>query len=104
MHRDDCPPFDDLRRAATAETQPPAQGAMLLYLVVDALADSFFPELTKLDDRIDDLENGVLQRPDDEQLQEVFRLKRRLVAWRKVITPERDTFARSSPASSRSPA
>jgi magnesium transporter len=61
---------------------------------VDVLADSFLPGLTRLDDRIDDLENGVMQRPDDDQLQELFRLKRRLVVWRKVISPERDTFAR----------
>jgi magnesium transporter len=94
VHRDSCPPFDDLRKRATVETQPPAQGVMLLYMVVDVLADSFLPGLTRLDDRIDDLENGVMQRPDDEQLQELFRLKRRLVVWRKVISPERDTFAR----------
>ena len=94
VHRDSCPPFDDLRKRATVEMQPPAQGVMLLYMVVDVLVDSFLPSLTKLDDRIDDLENGVLQRPDDEQLQELFRLKRRLVGWRKVISPERDTFAR----------
>ena len=94
VHHDTCPPFDDLRARAARDMTPPAKGAMLLYLVVDALADSFFPELSKLDDRIDDLENGVLQKPDDAQLQEVFRLKRRLVTWRKVITPERDVFAR----------
>ena len=94
VHRDTCPPFDDLRARAARDMSPPAKGAMLLYLVVDALADSFFPELSKLDDRIDELENGVLQKPDDAQLQEVFRLKRRLVTWRKVITPERDVFAR----------
>ena len=94
VHRDSCPSFDDLRARAARDMTPPAKGAMMLYLVVDALADSFFPELSKLDDRIDELENGVLQKPDDAQLQEVFRLKRRLVTWRKVITPERDTFAR----------
>ena len=94
VHRDSCPTFDELRRRAAAEMQPPAQGVALLYLVVDALVDSFLPGLSRLDDRIDDLENGVLQRPDDAQLQELFRLKRRLVSWRKVITPERDTFAR----------
>ena len=44
VHRDSCPPFDELRRRATAETQPPAQGVKLLYMVVDSLADSFFPE------------------------------------------------------------
>ena len=68
--------------------------ALALYHVVDALADSFFPELSKLDDRIDELENGVLRRPDEKQLEQVFALKRRLVSWRKVITPERDLFAR----------
>ena len=79
---------------AAREMVPPATGAMLLYTVVDALADSFFPGLARLDDRIDELENGVLQKPDDAQLQQIFILKRRLVNWRKVITPERDTFAR----------
>jgi magnesium transporter len=94
VHRDICPTFDELRRRAAADLQPPAQGAMLLYQVVDSLVDSFLPGLAKLDDRIDELENGVVQQPDDEQLQELFRLKRRLVTWRKVVTPERDTFAR----------
>jgi len=94
VHRDSCPTFDELRQRAAAEMQPPAQGAMLLYMVVDSLVDSFLPGLARLDDRIDELENGVLQRPDDAQLQQLFRLKRRLVAWRKVVTPERDTFAR----------
>jgi magnesium transporter len=94
VHRDTCPTFDELRQRAAAQMQPPAQGAMLLYLVVDSLVDSFLPGLARLDDRIDDLENGVLEKPDEEQLQELFRLKRRLVTWRKVITPERDTLAR----------
>jgi magnesium transporter len=94
VHRDDCPAFEDLRRAATEGRSPAPEPALALYRVVDALADSFFPEMTKLDDRIDRLENGVLRRPDDAQLQQVFRLKRRLVGWRKVIGPERDLFAR----------
>ena len=94
VHRDSCPTFDDLRRRAARDMAPPAQGAMLLYLILDALADSFFPGLSELDDRIDELEDEVFKKPDDAQLQELFRLKRRLVGWRKVISPERDLFAR----------
>ena len=94
MHRDDCPAFADLRRQATEGRLPALEPAEALYRVVDALADSFFPELSKLDDRIDALEDGVLKKPDDAQLQQVFKLKRRLVSWRKVISPERDLFAR----------
>lgn len=94
VHRDDCPAFKDLRQRVAKELLPPAKGALLLYAVVDALVDSFFPELAKLDDRIDDLESGVLRRPDDAQLQAIFRIKRRLITWRKVITPQRDLCAR----------
>jgi len=94
VHHDDCPTFEELRARAARERLPAAKGPLLLYAVVDALVDSFFPELSKLDDRIDDLENGVLEKPDDAQLQQIFRLKRRLVTWRKIITPERDLFAR----------
>lgn len=94
VHRTDCPAFEELRRA-TVEGRAPAPGpALALHRVVDALADSFFPELARLDDQIDRLEDGVLREPDEKQLQQVFRLKRRLVQWRKVITPERDLFAR----------
>jgi magnesium transporter len=94
VHRDSCPPFDDLRRRAAVETAPPARGVKLLYLVLDALTDSFFPGLSALDDSIDELEDAVLQRPDDAQLQTLFHLKRRLVTWRKVVTPQRDMVAR----------
>jgi magnesium transporter len=94
VHRDNCPTFDDLRRRAARDMALPAQGAMMLYLVLDALADSFFPGLSKIDDRIDELEDEMFKKPDDAQLQELFRLKRRLVGWRKVISPERDLLAR----------
>lgn len=94
VHRDDCPAFTDLRRRAAGGRPPALEPALALYRVVDALVDSFFPELSDLDDRIDELEDGVLEKPDDAQLEQVFRLKRRLVAWRKVVTPQRDLFAR----------
>ncbi len=94
VHRDDCPSFEEMRTRAAREHVPPAVGPLLLHSVLDALVDSFFPELTKLDNRIDELEAGILHGPRDEQLQEIFRLKRRIITWRKVITPQRDLLAR----------
>jgi magnesium transporter len=67
----------------------------LLYRVLDALVDSFFPLLADMDDEIDDLESAVLASPTDQQLQRLFSLKRQLVAMRKVISPQRDLFASS---------
>ncbi len=93
VHRDDCPAFRELRRRTARDPAFITRGTpLLLHAVVDALVDSFFPELTKLDDRIDDVEAAMLQQPTDEQLQEIFHLKRRIVGWRKIITAQRDLF------------
>jgi magnesium transporter len=67
----------------------------LLYRVLDALTDSFFPLLAEIDDEIDEIEAAVLASPTDEQLKRLFSLKRQLVEMRKVVTPQRDLFARS---------
>ncbi|MGD1033058.1 MAG: magnesium/cobalt transporter CorA [Candidatus Dormibacteria bacterium] len=69
-------------------------GVAVLYLVVDELVDSYFPVLSQLDDRIDALEDAILKQPTEAQLGELFDTKRTLVALRKVVTPQRDMFAR----------
>jgi len=94
VHHDDCPAFSDLRARITSHHLHTDNSAFVLYAVVDALVDSFFPLLSEFDDRIDTIEDRVFQAPDDAQLQEVFAIKRTLVSLRKVITPERDLFAR----------
>jgi magnesium transporter len=67
--------------------------AELLYRIVDGLVDSFFPVLEEFDDKIDTLEDDILQRPTQEQLGSLFDMKRRLIAYRRAITPQRDLFA-----------
>jgi magnesium transporter len=67
----------------------------LLYRVLDALTDSFFPLLSEIDDEIDELEELIVAEPTQECLQRLFVLRRELVTLRKVITPQRDIFARS---------
>ena len=94
VHRDDCPAFSDLRTRITRHHLPTDNAAFVLYTVVDALVDSFFPLLGEIDERIDAIEDRIFQTPDDAQLQEVFAIKRKLVGLRKAITPERDLFAR----------
>ena len=66
----------------------------VVYRVLDALTDTFFPPLGAMDDEIDQLEDGIIATPTDAQLQRIFELKRELVAMRKVITPQRDLLAR----------
>ena len=80
-----------LRRFAAGN---PAMGDavdMLVYLVLDAAVDSYFPELDRLSDRIDALEDRVLAGDADRRgLGELLELKRRLLELRRVLAPTRD--------------
>jgi magnesium transporter len=93
VHHDDCPAFAEIRRRYQDRDKTIDQPSLLLYRVVDGLVDSFFPILGAFDNRIDELENQIFVRADDQQLQEIFRMKRLLVGMRKAVTPQRDTFA-----------
>lgn len=93
IHRDPLPALDHQREMLDGRALHSEQ--FLLYRVLDALADSFFPLLGEMDDEIDDLEAAVLECPTEHQLERLFALKRQLVAMRKVVTPQRDLFARS---------
>jgi magnesium transporter len=93
VHRDDCPAFAELRRRYDRRHDPTEKPSLLLYRVIDGLVNSFFPILSAFDDRIDELEDQIFADVTDEQLQEIFRMKRLLVGMRKVVTPQRDAFA-----------
>jgi magnesium transporter len=91
IHRDPLPPLDHQREQLDGRLLHSEQ--FLLYRVLDALVDSFFPLLAEMDDEIDELEAAMVVNPTDSQLQRLFSLKRQLVAMRKVISPQRDLFA-----------
>jgi magnesium transporter len=92
VHRDDAPAFTEVRERYVKRKKVDDPGR-LLYRIIDALVDSFFPILADFDDRIDELETQTFLNASDAQLQEIFQMKRLLVGMRKAITPERDMFA-----------
>jgi magnesium transporter len=93
VHRDDAPAFSLLRDRYQKRKGSMEGSALLLYRIIDALVDSFFPILADFDDRIDELENQTFLHASDAQLQEIFAMKRLLVGMRKAVTPQRDLFA-----------
>jgi magnesium transporter len=93
VHREPLPPLDSQREQLAGRVLHSEQ--FLLYRILDALTDSFFPILADIDDEIDSLEDAVLENPNEEQLERLFSLKRQLIAMRRVVTPQRDLFARS---------
>jgi magnesium transporter len=93
VRRDDAPAFVAVRRRYQQRAKPIEKPILLLYRIVDALVDSFFPILADFDDRIDELEDRTFLEASDAQLQEIFAMKRLLVGMRKAVTPQRDMFA-----------
>jgi magnesium transporter len=93
VHRDEAPAFTEVRTRYVKRNRPVDHPGKLLYEIIDALVDSFFPILSDFDDRIDELENQTFLNANDAQLQEIFRMKRLLVGMRKAVTPQRDMFA-----------
>jgi magnesium transporter len=95
VHRGDCPAIKSVRermgRHRVSDTASPQ--IVLVYLVMDALVDGFFPVLNEFDEKIDSLEDDILKAPTEAQLGLLFDMKRNLMNMRKVIAPQRDMMA-----------
>jgi magnesium transporter len=92
IHKGECPIFAELRDRHAKRLQTFEEGLGILYLVLDALVDSFFPQLSELDDEIDDLEDDILRDPGPLLLERAIAMKRQLVTLRKIVHPQRDMF------------
>ena len=93
VHHDPCPDLTRLGDRLQRGGVPKLDQLMLLYRVVDTLVDGYFPVLASLDDDIDELEDAILERPTEQQLGQLFDMKRSLIAIRKVVSPQRDMLA-----------
>jgi magnesium transporter len=93
VRRDEAPACDALRERYAKRPAPPPRPATLLYKLLDLLTDSFFAALQDFDERIDSMMDAMVQGPSNDQLQELFAMRRRLVALRRVISPQRDLMA-----------
>lgn len=64
----------------------------LLYALVDALVDEFFPVLESYGERVEELEDEVIDKPTPEILNEIHRIKRELLLVRRTAWPEREVI------------
>ncbi len=85
----ECPPVREaMERAwrAGSDTAP----AKILYLILDTVVDAYFTTIDHLDDRIDLIEDDVLDNPSPKILQKIFEYKRQLIDLRRTIVGTRD--------------
>ncbi|MEZ4400393.1 MAG: magnesium transporter CorA family protein [Kofleriaceae bacterium] len=88
-------PFDDHERvwslAASDRRQLERGPAWMLYRQLDAMVAAAEPLVLALRERLDDLETEVIEQRGRPDLSQVFRIRRSMVAMRRVIRPLRDT-------------
>ena len=68
--------------------------SFLAYALIDAIVDEAFPILEQFGDRLEELEDVVLQRPSPDVIQEIHRLKRELLLVRRAMWPMREVLSR----------
>ena len=94
LHGDESPAIDDVvhRYALRPELLEP--GPLLLYRLLDALTDSFFPAMDELDADLDRIDTELAAPPRDGLQGEIYAVRRRVLGFRRVVTPQRDQISR----------
>ncbi len=66
----------------------------LLYSLLDVIIDHYFVILEKIGEDIEELEDEVINKPDNKKLTEIYNLKRELINVRKSVWPLREVLSR----------
>ena len=87
--------FEPVReRLRQAKGRIRARGSdYLAYALVDAVVDHYFDVLEKIGDVTEELEEEVLQGPEEATMHRLHALKRELIAVRRAVWPVRDMLA-----------
>ncbi|HEX2253398.1 MAG TPA: magnesium/cobalt transporter CorA [Thermoanaerobaculia bacterium] len=65
----------------------------LAYALIDSVVDHFFPVLESFGERIETLEEELVDRPEPAVLEHIYRLRRELLMMRRIAWPERDVLS-----------
>lgn len=62
----------------------------LAYALIDTVVDYYFGVIEKLGERMENIEDELMQNPDDETFQHIHLLRREIIFFRKAVWPLRD--------------
>ncbi|MGE5245835.1 MAG: magnesium/cobalt transporter CorA [Betaproteobacteria bacterium] len=95
VHDGGAPSIAELRDHCDRNPKMLGEGPVpLFHRIVDGMVDRYRPEIEKLEDRIDELEKAVFEKPSPALVREILAQKRDVSSLRRVITPQRDVVAR----------
>lgn len=94
IHEEPIPSLELIWNRVMGEGRLAAQGIdYLCYLILDSLVDSYFPQVTKIELMLDDLEDRVLSSANDVHLEEIINFKRLLLELRRILLPQREVLS-----------
>lgn len=64
----------------------------LCYALIDAIIDNFFPVLEAYGDRLEILEEEAITKPNHRTLKKIYKIRRELLAFRRLVWPQREIF------------
>ena len=64
----------------------------LCYALIDAIIDNFFPVLEAYGDRLEILEEEAITKPNNRTLKKIYKIRRELLAFRRLVWPQREIF------------
>ena len=95
VHDGDSIAIGELRDHATRNPKILSEGPVaLLHRIVDAMVDSYRPQIDKLEDRLDDLEKKIFDDPRPALVRQILDEKRQVAGLRRIVTPQRDVVGR----------
>lgn len=66
----------------------------LLHRIVDAMVDHYRPEIDRLNDRLDELETEIFEKPNPQLARRILDFKADVSSLRRVVLPQRDAVGR----------
>jgi magnesium transporter len=85
------PLADSPQNAPTTPEHPDGIG-ILLYSLLDTIVDNYFPVIDNVVERVEDLEEEIFEKYNQQAIESIFTLKKDMLALRKVLAPERDVM------------
>jgi magnesium transporter len=79
-------------RNTTSANGGAGSSGVLLYSILDAIVDAYFPIIDYFGDELDRLEEEIFTTDDLDAQRKIFSMKRNLLSMRKLLGPERDVM------------
>ena len=87
--------IEEMRNVCSRNNRALGEGPVaLLHRIVDAMVDNYRPEIDKLTDRLDTLEDEVFEKPNPRLAKKILDFKGDVSSLRRVVLPQRDAVGR----------